>query len=420
MKIIHTADLHIGQILYQTYDRTDEHEYFFSQLIELCKEENPDALIVSGDVFDIQQPSASVKRWFTERFVALSTACPGMRIVITAGNHDSASRLEAESALWQLANISIIGRSPSPDLINDNKRWQDNYIIKLNAGFIIALPYISSPRTEIIQSILDRVESLNKAQQPVIMMAHLAVVGSDFSGHDIEIGNIRSQEISSLGSGYDYLALGHIHKPQTLLYAEDSMKDVVECSAPVARYSGSVLHVSCDETYPHTISIVEVERHNGTVRITQKRIRQLRHFFVLPSDDRSFMSEKEALSAISDFMGENSSGYFRLKFDYSASVSSNFSQMVYDLIAKKYDEIRYNPKIIWTGDCESDSEGNDRSEFEISDFQEMKNPSDFILRTIDQYPGLTPEMIKDVFQEIENEITLMDETEKASVRKRKN
>ena len=91
MKIIHTADLHLGQIIYQNYDRVDEHEHFFGQLESLCQEEKPDALILSGDVFDIQQPSASVKKAFTEHFVKLHTQCPSMKIVITAGNHDSAS-----------------------------------------------------------------------------------------------------------------------------------------------------------------------------------------------------------------------------------------------------------------------------------------------------------------------------------------
>ena len=56
MKLLHTADLHIGQILYQNYDRCDEHLHFFKQLTQWCKKEQPDALLVSGDVFDIQQP----------------------------------------------------------------------------------------------------------------------------------------------------------------------------------------------------------------------------------------------------------------------------------------------------------------------------------------------------------------------------
>ena len=87
MKIIHTADLHLGQIIYQSYDRVDEHQHFFSQLTEWCRTERPDALLVSGDIFDIQQPSATTKKAFNDYFVNLHQACPDMHIVITAGNH---------------------------------------------------------------------------------------------------------------------------------------------------------------------------------------------------------------------------------------------------------------------------------------------------------------------------------------------
>ena len=82
MKILHTADMHLGQVLYQNYDRRDEHEHFFSQLTRWCQEENPDALLVSGDIFDIQQPSASTKKVFNDYFADLHRTCPMMKIVI--------------------------------------------------------------------------------------------------------------------------------------------------------------------------------------------------------------------------------------------------------------------------------------------------------------------------------------------------
>ena len=66
MRIIHTADLHLGQIMYQDYSRDDEHDHFFAQLESWCLDYRPDALVVSGDIFDIQQPGATVKRRFNE------------------------------------------------------------------------------------------------------------------------------------------------------------------------------------------------------------------------------------------------------------------------------------------------------------------------------------------------------------------
>ena len=115
MKILHTADLHLGQIIYQNYERNDEHDCFFSQLERWCQEEQPDALIVSGDVFDIQQPSAAVWKSFTDRFVRLHQASPTMHLVIVAGNHDSASRIQSNHEIWKLANTHLIGTPPPAD-----------------------------------------------------------------------------------------------------------------------------------------------------------------------------------------------------------------------------------------------------------------------------------------------------------------
>ena len=179
------------------------------------------------------------------------------------------------------------------------------------------------------------------------MMGHLAVTGSDATGHDFEIGKIATQDVASLGQGYDYLALGHIHKPQTISHPDDALAVEVSYPAPVVRYSGSALHVSCDETYPHTVSLVDIDRHKGQVNLRQLRIDELRHFFVLPADDASFTSAEDAIKAIRAFAERQKKGYFRLRIDYKTALPSNFSQMVYEAIATYNDEIRYNPKIIW-------------------------------------------------------------------------
>lgn len=93
MKILHTADWHLGQSLYG-FDRLDEQRRFLGQLCEVVAEERPDAMVVAGDVFDISMPSAAAQRVYAEGLLAIHAAVPEMVIVIVAGNHDSASRLE--------------------------------------------------------------------------------------------------------------------------------------------------------------------------------------------------------------------------------------------------------------------------------------------------------------------------------------
>lgn len=407
MKLIHTADLHLGQVIYQNYGREDEHRHFFRQLISWCVEYHPDALLVCGDVFDIQQPGAGVRQAFADIAAEIHSACPSMKIVIVAGNHDSASRIQSDRAVWKYANAELVGTAPSSDLLEAPDGWQDDYIVEIPEGFIIALPYMNGERKEIIQSLLDRAASRNIAGKPVVMTGHLAVTGSDFSGHGFDIGNIRTQSPDELGQGYDYLALGHIHKPQTVGHDEDMYSDDVTLPSGVIRYSGSALHVSCDETYPHSVSLVDIDRRGGNVRIRQLRINQLRHFFDLPENGASFKTESEALCGIRDFISEGKEGYIRLRIESSADVSADFNQKVYDIISESGDKVRYNPKIIWTGVPDESERNSFLPRFEVADLQQMEDPLEFVERTIDRYPGLSLDEIREAFGEVAAEVQRM-------------
>ena len=418
MKILHTADLHIGQILYQNYDRCDEHLHFFDQLTRWCKEEQPDVLLVSGDVFDIQQPSTATKKLFNEQFVKLQKEMPYMHIIITAGNHDSSSRLQADSDVWTFSNTHLVGVAPSLTL---DEGWQDSYIIELRSGFIIAMPYMLGDRSQQLQSVLDSVAQRNTDGRPVVMMGHLAVTGSDITGHDFEIGTLKTQSLASLGSGYDYLALGHIHKPQTLGHPEDSLNmEAITYPAPVARYSGSALHVSCDETYPHTVSVIDIDHHGGQVTVRQLRIDELRHFYTLPEDpNAAFADENEALEGVRTFCQTVGRGYIRLKVQYSADLSANFAQKVYDIMESRGNEVRYNPKTLWIGEPEK---GQDevKQTFELAELQQMTDPMEFIEKTQTQYPKLDLQFLHDAIKEIEAEVERIKEKEAAKQAKKTN
>jgi exonuclease SbcD len=409
MKILHTADLHLGQVIYQNYDRSDEHRHFFRQLEQWCKEEQPDALLVSGDVFDIQQPSATVKKAFTDYFVHLHQVCPLMHIVITAGNHDSASRIQADSSVWELANAHLVGTPPAMDSLEQVDGWQYQYIIKLDNGYVVALPYMTGERKGIIQSILDKVADDNTMGKPVVMMAHQAVTGLDITGHGFDIGTLRTLDTDAMGSGFDYLALGHIHKPQTIGHQEDAMNDEADYRSPVIRYSGSALHVSCDETYPHTVSLVDIDQHKGKVHIRQLRIDELRHFYVLPSDGTSFTSAEEALDTMKAFVAEGERGYIRFRFDVNTDLPSNFSQMVYDALQPYNEEWRYNPKVLWTGVSDNTASEKEELVFEVAELQQMTDPMMFIERTSDQYPGLDLDDVRQAFEEVKVEMERLRE-----------
>lgn len=423
MKILHTADLHLGQIMYHYYEREDEHDYFFAQLRDWCSEYKPDALVVSGDVFDIPQPSAAVKEYFNRTFVQIHRQFPDMAIVITAGNHDSASRIEADRSVWGLSDVTLIGHAPATDVMSvtenagaddsiqtetDVPRWQDRYIVELPTGFIVAIPFMVTNRRAELQSILDRVAERNSDGLPVVMMAHTAIAGGDFLGHG-EIGTIKTIAPEEVGTGYDYLALGHIHRPQTIgMPLDDEQQMVSRYQAPVMRYSGSALHVSCDEQYPHSVSLVEIDSHGGEVVVTRLRINELRHFYIVPPlDSKPASSAEEVATLLHDFCRTHERGYLRLNLDYRAE-GLNLQQVVYPLLEATGNDVRYNPNAIWQNRPDKD-ENKNKPAFKMEELQQMTNPLEFVRKTIDRYPSIDADTLEADFAEIEKEIVAMQE-----------
>ncbi|MGM9760123.1 MAG: exonuclease SbcCD subunit D [Parabacteroides sp.] len=270
MKIIHTSDWHLGQELF-TYDRTEEQQAFLEQLREIVREEQPDALVISGDIYHTSTPSNATMRLFTDGLDRIRLACPTMQIVVTAGNHDSSSRLEVTRVLWDHLRVSVVGRIARTD---SGIAW-DRHVIPVSRpdgeikGWIVAMPHVfpqnypaleeNTPReerpTRFFEALGRQLEAVNQPRKPVVMMAHLAIAGSDTTGHDESRGGMDYMELQQLDAiAYDYLALGHIHCPQNLHGSR-------------ARYCGTPLPVSFDENYPHSVTVVEMERPGEAPRL---------------------------------------------------------------------------------------------------------------------------------------------------------
>lgn len=411
MRILHTADIHFGQNIYQHYDRLDEHLHFFSQLRKWIESFSPDVLLFSGDIYDVAQPSASIWSAFNSEIVKIRRKYPSLNIVITAGNHDSASRIESYSKVWDLAGITVVG-TPPPLLLTAPEGWEDRYILHIPTGYIIAVPYISGDRTDALIHLQNYVSAINKENLPVVMTCHLSAVGSDSDGHNTEIGNIRTVDLDKLGSQYDYLALGHFHKPQTL--GNPSVFDEFphKYPSPVARYSGSVLHVSEDENYPHSISIVDIESHGGPVTIQQLKIDQLRHFLTLPSDRiNPFESTKEAMTYLKKFVKDHDKVYIRLRFSQNVEIPADFNSTVYEIIENSGNDIRYNPRMIFvSSDNDVDTKSVDKqNQIDLEEIKQMTNPLEFISKTSGSYSGLSDKDLKDLFMEVEEYLRKTEE-----------
>ena len=272
MKIICTSDWHLGN-LFHGNDRLPEHRHFLSWLLARIKEQHPDALLIAGDIFDNGNPSAAAQSAYYEFLADATETCPDMNVVIIAGNHDSASRLEAPRALLTRHKVEIRGNIHRSWVANeDGGNWVINYddlMIPINGGdgsqaIVLTVPYL---RSDVVQN-ANYSEGVNtilreltaKAREkyrdsPLIMIAHMYAKGADIAKSDasekIVIGGQEEVNMQGWDEHPDYFACGHIHKRQH------------SWNTDWAHYSGSVLPMSfAEKDYHHGVDMVTIE--NGT------------------------------------------------------------------------------------------------------------------------------------------------------------
>lgn len=270
MKIICTSDWHLGK-MFHGIDCLPAHRHFFDWLLDCLKREQPDALLVSGDVFDNANPSSASRRLYYDFLAGVAECCPSMLTVITAGNHDSASRLEAPRPLLERHRVEIRGnlrRRWIPAADDTPAGWEydfDDFIIPLtgadgSSAAIIAVPYIrtdfagtgtySDSVNSILRRLAGRARELYPASQPV-MMTHLYASGALIAARDaseqIVVGGLDCVDFGPWPDHPYYMTCGHIHRRQRVGGTE------------WARYCGSVLPMSFAETnYRHGVDLVKI------------------------------------------------------------------------------------------------------------------------------------------------------------------
>lgn len=266
MKLIHTADWHIGQSFYG-YNRDNEHRIFFEWLRTVIKKEEADALLIAGDVFDSPNPPASAQRLFYHFLRNVTEENSHLQIIIISGNHDSAARLEAPMPLLESLNVTIKG------IIKRNENGIDysDLVVPIHDKngeiriWCMAVPYIRQgdypPSDSYAQGVKNLYEAVyNEAlkyanqEQMIIAMGHLQATGSEISEDDRSertvIGGLDCISPDAFAPEIAYTALGHLHKGQRVSKREN------------VRYAGSPLPMSfAEKNYKHGVEIVELDKN---------------------------------------------------------------------------------------------------------------------------------------------------------------
>jgi DNA repair protein SbcD/Mre11 len=273
MRVLHTSDWHIGRTLHGR-QRYEEFESFLDWLAGMIEKESIDVLLVAGDVFDNSTPGSHAQELYY-RFLCRAAASSNRHVVVTAGNHDSPSFLNAPRELLKFLNVHVVGcasDSPADELIVIDGQDGEPRLI------VCAIPYlrdreiriaeagesVEEKEKKIIEGIrahyrrvceaAEEKRALLKKPVPIVAMGHLFAAGGrtvDGDGvRELYIGSLAQVRTDLFPACIDYLALGHLHVPQ-----------IVGCSDFI-RYSGSPLTIGFGEAEQQkSVFLVEFSDH---------------------------------------------------------------------------------------------------------------------------------------------------------------
>jgi exonuclease SbcD len=279
MRLLHTSDWHLGQTLHN-FDRTHEHQRFLDWLLDTIVAEDVDALLIAGDIFDNANPSAASQRQLYRFLQQARERAPQLDIVVIAGNHDSAGRLEAPGPLLEAHGTRVVGhvvRGADGEI--DVERMLVPLTDKDGAikAWCVAVPFLrpgdvpriarepgegDSAGDDVFDAYLAGIAllyhqayALAKQRatdgQAIVAMGHCHMVGGDASPDSerrIVIGGTEALPATMFDADTAYAALGHLHLAQRVGRQEH------------LRYSGSPLPLSFSEIgYQHQVLRVDLD-----------------------------------------------------------------------------------------------------------------------------------------------------------------
>ncbi|RXE47689.1 exonuclease SbcCD subunit D [Chromohalobacter israelensis] len=320
MKLIHTADWHLGQT-FHGQERHVEQRAFLDWLLTTLDTRRPDALLVAGDVFDVVNPSLRAQELLYDFIVEAHQRLPQLTIVMIAGNHDSGNRIELPAPLMQRLNTHALGRVR---WLDDGRLDAEHLLIPLTdasgetRAWCLALPFLRPAEvtgaftasddtqcevrhdyvagiTQVHRQLIAAARERRAPDQALVAMSHAHLHGatvSEASERPIVIGGEESIPASLFPADIAYVALGHLHRAQ-------------QVGETRIRYSGSPLPLDFSEVaYPHQVVEItlENERLAGVETLAIPRPVAMHRLGPAPLDD--VLVELDALEDTPDLPRE--------------------------------------------------------------------------------------------------------------------
>lgn len=276
MKILHTSDLHIGKYI-GTYDLKEDTEYVLNQVVDTAIRKRVEVVLISGDIFDRPNPSEEAIKMYVSFLKGLLDK--NIKVIAISGNHDSGIRLSAYKDILGKGYF-VEGEFNSPMRkvsLNDEYGPVNFYMLPFFTPFIVKSNLKLEKGLENYDLAMDEIikrENIDTSQRNIIL-AHQFVAGFKFGGSEEDFSYSNGDEKNVAGVGiisldkfqnFDYVALGHIHKPQKI-------------SRETIRYSGSLLKYKTSEIDGPDKSVVIIDlKEKGNIEVKLDPIKPLHPF----------------------------------------------------------------------------------------------------------------------------------------------
>lgn len=256
MKFFHLSDLHLGKRLNE-FSMTADQAYILDQILALAEEEQPDAVVIAGDVYDKAVPSAEAVSLFDEFLVRLARR--NLSVFVISGNHDSPERIAFGSRLLDAAGIHlspVYNGTVEPVTLRDEFGPVDFYLLPFVKPLHVRRFYPDEPVDTYTQALAAAVShmALDKTRRNVLVTHQFVTGAARSDSEELSVGGADNVD-GAVFEEFDYVALGHIHSPQ-------------HCGSEKLRYCGTPLKYSFSEAKDQkSVTVVELkEKGSLTIR----------------------------------------------------------------------------------------------------------------------------------------------------------
>lgn len=255
MKFIHTADLHIGKIVCE-HSMLGEQRYILARILEAVEREKPDAVLIAGDVYDKPVPSAEAVAVLDDFLVEL--AARKVRTFVLSGNHDSAERIAFGGRLMEKSGVhvsQVYSGKFAPVTLSDSEGEVDVWMLPFVRPVNVRACLAGDDERDAVKDYTSAVKAALAQMHFTpgrrnVLLAHQFVTGAERSESEENVGGLDNVD-ATVFAAFDYVALGHIHKPQNVLKGDDGTVR--------ARYSGTPLKYSLSEAvHKKSLTVVEL------------------------------------------------------------------------------------------------------------------------------------------------------------------